>query len=115
MGRRKKSAHGCDASSQIFVGQLGTLEKAGGRLVKRNCEYIAEFFIVQNMSEMNVEILRRDRLGRGLRTFSTLTPSLSRFAKLKILTLLATLDIACGVGSPTATIMYSVVRFSSVS
>ena len=97
------------------MGQLGTLEKAGGRLVKRNCEYITGFLIIQNMSELNVEILRRDRLGRGLRTFSTLAPSLSRFAKLKILTLLATLDIACGVGSPTTTIVYSVVRFSSLS
>ena len=98
------------------MGQLSTLEKAGGgRLVKRNCEYIAGFLIIQNMSELNVEVLKRDGLGRGLRTFSTLTPSLSKFAKLKILMLLATLDIACGVGSPTTTTMYSVVRFSSVS
>lgn len=38
------------------MGQLGTLEKAGGRLVKRNCDYIAGFLIIQNMSELNVEI-----------------------------------------------------------
>lgn len=30
------------------MGQLGTLEKAGGRLVKRNCEYIAGFLIIQD-------------------------------------------------------------------
>ena len=65
------------------------------------------------MSELNIEIFRqRNELGVGLRILSTLTPSLSRFAKLKILMLLATLDIACGVGSPTTMIICSFIRFS---